>query len=221
MISATEEEWLAKRIGKITASRAGDVMDLGEGGEFKSGPRKGQPRPVGKGRLDYIDELATERLIGKGRPPVKAAALEHGKEKEPEAIAAYEAIIGELVEPGGFVVHPLYEFVGASPDFLMPARRRGGEVKCPINPVVHLRTLRLGLPEEHIGQIQFNMWVTGLDEWVFLSYHEDFPQHQRLYVQVVRRDNNYIAQLEAASLTLEAEVRNIINGLKERQACAA
>jgi hypothetical protein len=218
IFEGNEEEWLACRIGKITGSCMNAVMDLGEGGEFKSGPRKGQPRPVGASRTAYIEQLATERLTGKGPRQIKAAALEHGKEKEPEAVAAYERLTGALVEPGGFITHPLYPFIGVSPDFLI-GDDTGGEVKCPINPAVHLHTLIHGLPAEHIEQIQGGLWVSERKRWVFLSFSEDFLEtSDQLYIQVIERDEEYISKLEDACLTLEAEVRKIVNSRKKPEA---
>ncbi len=209
------DEWFAARLGKITASRMHDVMALGEGGYFKSGPRKGQPRPPGKARSDYALQLAAERITGKAREQISAKPMERGRLLEPDAITAYEVRAAVLVQPCGFVQHPAHDFIGASPDFLVDTLG-GGEVKCPFSPEVHLQTLREGLPPEHIEQIQGGLWVTGRAWWDFVSYHPDFPEPLCLYVQRVHRDEICIAAIAEACITLEDEVRAIVAEFTER-----
>lgn len=209
-------EWFDARAGRITASRMCDVMAFSEGGEYKSGKRKGQPKEVRplKARTDYIHQLAAERLTNKPRKQVKAWALQWGQDVEPAAVAAYEAETGFIVEQAGLVIHPLYDFIGASPDFTV-GDEGGGEIKCPESSEVHLATLLTGLPGEHIEQIQGGLWVTQRKWWDFISYHPDFPQKTRLYVQRVDRDNEYIAKLADACISLESEVQAILNQLEK------
>lgn len=213
------QEWFDSRAGRITASRMCDVMAFSVGeGFYKSGPRKGQPKvaqPL-KARTDYIHQLAAERLTSKPRKQVKAWALQWGQDVEPAAVAAYEAETGLIVERAGFVTHPAYDFIGASPDFYAGGDEGGGEVKCPESSEVHLQTLVDGLPDEHIEQIQGGLWVTHRRWWDFVSYHPDFPPHLRLYVQRVERDEDYIAKLADACISLEAEVQAIVTKLQQK-----
>lgn len=211
------EEWFAERAGRITASRMADVMTERERGEFKSGPRKGQPKPQPKNLVDYAYQLAAERLTGIPRKQVKAAALTWGREVEPAAMAAYQADTGEIVEICGFIVHPQYDFIGASPDFLI-GLEGGGEIKSPESSEIHLETLLNGLPPEHIAQIQGGLWVTGRQWWDFVSYHPSFSERHRLYIQRVSRDDEYISGMESACLLLEADVENIIHELNRKVA---
>lgn len=214
MIEQRSDEWFAERVGKITASRMHDVMVERERGEFKSGPRKGQAKPQPKALQDYGHQLAAERLTGRPRKQVKAAALQWGQEVEPAALAAYQAETGEIVQPSGFVQHPVHCFVGASPDFLVGSDG-GGEIKSPESSEVHLETLLNGLPAEHIEQIQAGLWVTGRQWWDFVSYHPDFPEALRTYIQRVERDDEFIARMESACLQLEADVQAILSKLKK------
>lgn len=211
------EEWREVRAGRITASRMNSVMQVGDGGVFKSGPRKGQPKPEPMARTQYAMELAAERLTMKPRPQINARALQWGKDVEPAARAAYEAERGVITEPGGFFLHSEYDFIGVSPDFLVLVDG-GGEIKSPESPQVHLETLLYGLPDEHIEQIQGGLWVTGRKWWDFVSYHPDFPESRRLYIQRVQRDEAYIAKMESACLSLEAEVRRIVDAVMPRAA---
>lgn len=217
MIEQRTDEWFAERAGKITASRMHDVMVERERGFFKSGPRKGLPKPQALALVDYAHQLAAERLTGKPRKQVKAAALAWGQTVEPAALAAYQAETGVIVEVAGFSVHPKYDFIGASPDFLV-GTDGGGEIKSPESSEVHLETLINGLPEEHIEQIQGGIWVKDRKWWDFVSYHPDFPPEHRLYIQRVQRDDEYIARLETACLLMEADVQSILEQLTRRAA---
>jgi len=205
------ERWFAERAGRITASRICDVMAFSPSGIYKSGKKKGQPKVVRplKSRIDYIHQLAAERLTGHAKSQVSASALEWGREWEPIAQQAYEEATGVLVSNTGFIVHPVHNFIGASPDFRV-GRDGGGEIKCPKDQEVHLATLETGLPPEHIEQIQGGMWVTGCQWWDFVSFHPHFPDGRHIYIQRVPRDEAYIATMEAACLSLEAEVRRIV-----------
>lgn len=208
-------EWLADRAGKITGSMMHVVMLERDREPFKSGPRKGQPKPAPKALTDYAHQLAAERLTGKPRKQVKAPALAWGTELEPAAVAAYQAHTGEIVTTCGFVRHPAHDFIGVSPDFLVN-EDGGGECKCPESSEVHLETLLCGLPSEHIEQIQGGLWVTGRVWWDFVSYHPDFPADLRLYVQRVERDEAFIEKLEAACLQLEVEVQTILSTVNKK-----
>jgi hypothetical protein len=212
MIEQGSAEWFAERAGKITASRMSDVMALGEGGFFKSGPRKGQPKPPLKARSNYILQLACERLTGKPRDQINAKSLQWGNDVEPLARTSYEAKKGVLTTACSFVVHPDFSYIGASPDFLV-GDIGGGEIKSPLTPEVHLDTWINGLPDEHIEQIQGGLWVTKRQWWDFVSYHPDFPQHRKLYIQRVTRDDAYIEQLTDACISLEMEVRDIVKAM--------
>jgi hypothetical protein len=217
MIDQRSEEWFAARVGKITASRMHDVMTERERGEFKSGPRKGQPKPQPLALVNYSRQLAAERLTMKPRKQVKAAALAWGQTVEPAAVAAYQAETGLIVTPAEFTTHPLYDFIGASPDFLVDDDG-GGEIKSPESSEVHLETLLSGLPIEHIEQIQGGLWVTSRKWWDFVSYHPDFPPEHRIYIQRVERDDEYIARLEQACLQMEADVIEILSQLNRSAA---
>ena len=217
MIDQRSDEWFAARAGRITASRMNDVMVERERGEFKSGPRKGQQKPQPKALTDYAHQLAAERLTMRPRKQIKAAALAWGQTVEPAAVAAYQAETGVIVTPAEFTLHPNYDFIGASPDFLV-GEDGGGEIKSPESSEVHLQTLLTGLPPEHIEQIQGGLWVTGRQWWDFVSFHPDFPESHRIYIQRIPRDDEFIERLESACLQLEADVQAILNQLNRSAA---
>lgn len=211
---ATEQgsaQWHEMRRGCFTASTFAALEY--DKTEFKSGPRKGQPRPSPESRNAQIDRVVAELLTGLCTEEVSARALTWGKEMEPAAVAAYEARGGALVELVSFIRHPAYAFAGCSPDFLVDDDG-GGECKCPMSIAVHARTLREGLPDEHIAQIQGGLWVTGRKWWDFVSFNPNFPPHLQLYVQRVERDERATARIEADVLAAWAEVQTILARLE-------
>lgn len=199
-------EWLQARAGKITASRMCDVMAFGK--------RDGKPL---KSRQDYIGDIVAELLTGEPKEQVKAKPLDWGHDVEAAARAAYEAETGEVVQQVGFMVHPLLPYIGCSPDGLI-----GGDgqmqIKCPNNPAVHIATLRDGMPEEHVAQVQGEMFVTGRAWSDFVSFDPRMPEYLRLYRQRIPRDEAYIEQLAASCESLWAEVQTYINYLNEKAA---
>jgi putative phage-type endonuclease len=197
------DEWHLERVGKITMSRAADVMAF---------DNKGRPL---KARTDYIFELACERITGKPKQQVKAKSLEHGNVTEPKARKAYEIKTGNIVDLVGFVIHPEHDFIGASADWLMD-ENEGGEIKCPIDPTVHLQTLLDGIPSEHIPQVQGNLFVSGRKVWNFISYSEAFPNELQLFIAKVERDDAYIKMLERNCLTLHWQVQELVQKIKSK-----
>lgn len=204
-----DEQWRRDRAGKITASRLCDVLAFSK--------KDGKPL---KARQDYIFELATERLTGEPLAGFTSKPTDYGKEVEPHGRAAYEAETGLIVELVDFVTHPTMPFVGASPDFFAGAEG-GGELKCPYNSAVHLATLRDGMPEEHIPQVQGGLWVTGRKFWDFCSYDPRMPEHLRLYRQRVLPDAAFIAKLETQCTALNAEVEALVAQFRDRGLKAA
>lgn len=192
-------EWYAARAGKLTASRFADVLG------------------TKAARAKYLHEVVFERTAGAARHEVGSRSLTWGQEVEPFQRAAFELHTGLIVEPGGFVVHPRYSFMGASPDGLIGADA-GLEMKSPMDEAVHIRTLLEGMPAEHMPQVQGGMACTGRSHWWFSSYDPRQAPHLRLYVQRIPRDDAYIARLVAELQAFEAEVTATIERLQQKAA---
>jgi putative phage-type endonuclease len=176
------DEWKAIRLGKATASRVADIV-----ARTKTG--------YGASRANYMAQLIAERLTGVPAESYVNAAMQHGTDTEPEARAAYEFYQSVTVEQVAFVPHPTIADAGCSPDGLV-----GGdgqvEIKCP-NTATHLETL-LGqaVPGKYDTQIQFQMACTGRVWCDFVSYDPRMPEHMRLFVMRIARDDRRIAELE-------------------------
>lgn len=200
-------EWKALRCGKVTASRVADVVARTKTGYSAS-------------RANYLAELIAERLTDTPAPSFTSAAMQHGTETEPEARAAYEFYQGVAVDQVAFVPHPRIDQAGASPDGLV-GEDGLVEIKCP-NTATHLETL-LGqaVPAKYADQMQFQMACTGRQWCDFVSYDPRMPEHMRLFVRRVARDEARIAHLETEitsflrELTTKLAELNAIYGEKE------
>lgn len=185
-------EWLAIRLGKVTASRVADVV-----AKTKTG--------WGASRANYMAELIAERLTGTPAEKFQNAAMQWGTEKEPEAKAAYEFHTDATIDPIGFVHHPKIEMSGASPDGLIGTDGLI-ELKCP-NTATHIETLRGGVvPAKYITQMQWQMACTERAWCDFASYDPRMPENMRLFVQRVNRDDKAIAELEKHVCDFLAEI---------------
>lgn len=210
--------WHALRAGKITASRFVDVMAFSK--------RDGAPL---KAHLDYQAELVCERMTGKSLGVPMNLYMQWGVDVEPTARAAYEAKYAIAVDTPGFIIMG-NGFIGCSPDGLVNADDKmrvldpaetadeagGLEIKCPYSHAVHLKTWLEGMPDEHVPQVQGSMMVTGRRWWDFVSYHPDMPDRMRLYIQRIRRDDDYIAKLGVSCELLNDNVNGMIADLNKR-----
>ena len=194
-------EWHTARLGKVTASRVADVI-----AKTKSG--------YGASRANLMADLICERLTGQPASTFTNAHMEWGTEQEPHARAAYSARTGELVEEVGFIDHPRITNSGASPDGLIGDDGLV-EFKCPAT-ATHLDTLLAGeVPSKYIPQIQFQMACTGRKWCDFASYDPRLPEHLRMFVKRVERDDAYIKMLETEATKFLAELEEKLTQLQE------
>lgn len=194
MIAQKTAGWLLERLGSVTGSRFHDVIALDRSG-----------KKFLKSRETAITEITLELLTGKPGAMWTSKATNWGNEHEPLARMGYEAKTEAFCTEVGFIRHPKHMQVGCSPDGLI-GKRKGYESKCPLTPTVHLDTLLNGMPEEHMAQVQGGMWVCDCDEWDFVSFHPLFPKPMQLYIQTIKRDEAFIADMEDKVLNAVAEI---------------
>ena len=194
------DEWFQIRLGKLTASRAGDLMLR---------TKAGKPYAT---RKNYITELALQRITGQIPEQKDSQAMEYGREMEATARLAYEFKTGKTVEETGF----WYEGnIGASPDGI--TETSGVEIKNPL-PATHAQTLKEHkIPEYYYWQVLQNLLVTGKDSWDYVSHRADFPPNASLYIETVHRSEvekdltKLAEELQKANQEIEKEVEFIKN----------
>jgi putative phage-type endonuclease len=194
------DEWFSARLGKVTASRVSDVV-----AKTKTG--------YGATRGNYMSQLIVERLTGKQAESFSSSAMQWGTDTEPLARDAYETFKDVLVDEQGFRQHPTIEMAGASPDGLIGDDGLV-EIKCP-NTATHIETLIAKKADaRYINQMQWQMAVTGRKWCDFVSFDPRMPEDLQLFVTRVERDDEKIAELEAAVIEFLNEVDQKIATLK-------
>lgn len=203
-------EWIASRLGRVTASRFADAM----------------AKPDSKRYQRYKDDLIDERigLINVNDYIVKPW-FRDGLEMEPRAIAAYAFYAGgmypdaEIVALPSFIAHKEV-MAGCSPDTLLmldDVPLVGGEVKCRSTAETYYDAIRKGLDTVYKPQVQGGLWITGVKNWHYINYCEDdrISIENRLHVQIIERDESYIARIEEAVRRLDAEVQAEVERILE------
>lgn len=156
------EAWYSARLGKVTASRIGDMMAKTKSGASAS-------------RKNYMAQLLCERLTGRKEESYNNAAMQRGTELEPMARSAYEVDQGVMVVESGFVDHPSIPMAGASPDGLVGDDGLV-EIKCP-NTATHIEFLRTGVIDRgYLLQMQFQLMCTCRQWCDFVSYDDRMPE---------------------------------------------
>jgi len=171
------DEWHKARLGVISASNFDKIMTPAL-------------KPSSQAN-DYENFLTAEWFRQKPRESKKYGFMQYGNDTEPDARDAYEFITGNDTEQVGFVYRDDEKVVGCSPDSLLLNMHRGLEIKCP-QPEIHLSYFLNGeIPKAYIAQVQGSMYVTGYDEWDFMSYHPEYPP----LIVTVKRNEEYITEL--------------------------
>jgi hypothetical protein len=210
-------EHAAQRIGKVTASRIGDVL---------ASRKDGKPSTA---RANYATELILERMTGEAAEHYKSRHMLRGIELEPDACAEYEwqRDCDLAPWPGGFVDHPTLPMCGASPDRyvnltpnvnLAPNAVGLVEAKTCDETARHIDRL-LGAPFEngYVLQAQWQLECVPQALWCDLaSFDPRFPPGpMRLHVVRIERDEKALAELRRAVEVFLGEVetkhRDLLN----------
>lgn len=186
-------KWLMERVGKATGSEFSSIMAT------RKDKKEAAPR------YNYRIELVCERLTGLPSTRFVSKYMLWGAEHEPAARMAYEARTGAMVMQPGFMHHTTIPMCGGSVDGLVDD---DGiiEIKAP-DTTTHIETLLAGeMPEDHNPQTQGYLWITGRKYCDFVSYDPRLPDGLKLYVQRIKRDDDYIAELAANVMNFLEEV---------------
>lgn len=188
-------EWREVRSGIPTSSAFHLVM-------AKKGPRGGIP----KGRQTYLWKLAGEILTGEPMDNYSNGHMERGQEREQEARSLYELIQDVDVQQVGFIRNGL---CGCSPDGLV-GENGMWENKDALPHIQIERLLKGTLPTEHKAQCQGGL-MCAEREWIdFMSHCRGLPP---LIIRVYR-DEEYIAELDAAVREFTDELNELVEKIK-------
>lgn len=205
------EAWYAARAGRFTGSVAYDAMHVIRNGSFSAA------------RKHLRMKLALERIIGRPQEnPFLSKAMQNGIDKEPMALARYEAESGEIVERTGFLQHTEI-LAGCSLDAAIMA---GGRIvgivegKAP-ESATHFEYLRTReIPEEYRWQCTHNLWISGADWCDFCSFDDRFPDDLQYLCVRIERDEKAIRAYEIAALRFLAEVAEEVDAINKLRKAA-
>ena len=186
-------EWLAARVGKVTASRISDVM----------AENKGKTEPIV--RRNYRRELALEQYYAVSQESgYQSFAMTQGIEREAEARSAYCLACGVDVEEVGFIQHPTIEFAGASPDGFI-GQDGMLEIKCPEASAMWEALTGHAIDKKYRDQVMWQMACCPERKWAdVVFFREGLP----LEIIRIYRDRQYIEHLEHAVRDFLAEVES-------------
>ena len=156
-------------------------------------------------RRDLRAQLVVERLTGIPQDDGYInAAMQRGIDKEADALAAYEAFSGCLVQRAGFLAHGELA-AGVSLDGYVGDFHGIVEVKCP-KSATHLNALRSrAVPTEYAPQVLHGLWMTGASWCDWVSFDDRFPERlQLLIVRVVRNQFEVMAYERTVLTFLES-----------------
>ena len=191
------EEWLKKRLGKITGSTIHKIMSLKENSST---------------RAKLLQDLTLERISGSPTKNIVTGPMARGLELESEARSAYE-LKNQKVILTGFIDHPTIKEAGASPDGLVG---EDGliEIKC-LNIKNHNEIVnKQNLPKQYNLQIQFQLACTNRAWCDFVAYHPE--SDHSLYVKRVLPEYDLIKEIHEKAIIFVGEVEEKYRAMKER-----
>lgn len=193
------EEWLKLRVGKISASRAKDLLATARYGEAA-------------GYRNLKTELAVERITGKRAERYVTKQMEYGTETEAVAATMYQLATGVVAKECG-----IFEIDGtnvvASPDRLVGDDGLI-EIKCR-ELANHVESMLSGkVPTEYYKQIQFQLWVTNRQWCDYVSYGDEMPSNAQLFIKHIERDEEVINEIIDKVAEIEEDIEKLISAVK-------
>lgn len=190
------EAWHILKLGVLSASNASKIV-----------------AKVGSGTRDtYMAELVAQVATGIS-PEINSKHMDWGNDHEDAARSSYEFATGLALKEVPFVFKDDQFREGCSPDFLVPEKAKGGEIKCPWNSAHFVQFVaQEKIKPEWQWQCQFQMRVTEAEVWDFAQYDPRMKKSP-LKVVTVERD-------ESKQKTLEDAVPQFISDMdKMLKAC--
>jgi putative phage-type endonuclease len=197
--------WYADRCAKITASPILKVYK-----KLKSGGYSSE-------RETYFFQVLGETLTGVPASGFKSAAMQRGIDKEAEAREAYQRKTNYPVYEAPFIPHPRIERAGASPDGFV-GEDGLVEIKCPNSATTAKVLLSDYLDETYAAQMQWQMACTGRQWCDYAVYDDRMPEHLRLYVRRINRDDALIADVEKEVIKFLEEIDAAVAALTKKYA---
>jgi YqaJ-like viral recombinase domain len=200
------EEWLAQRIGRITASKFKDAVD-----------RTAKGARTAKATL-YAAQVAIERI---SHQPIDEQfvtwQMKRGIELEPAARMEYEAITGNFATESGIVTTDDGVFSYSTDGYIGDDGLI--EIKSLASAEKIVAMWRDGDMSDYMHQIQGGLWITGRHWADFVMYCPQLEAiGKQIYYRRVQRDESFIEQLEKDLVDFEHLVSDTEMMLRQKAA---
>jgi hypothetical protein len=194
-------EWLARKRGKIGASRLEDWLAVS-----KAKATMGKPL---KARLDYEKELMFERQFNTSFEVWVNDAMQEGIDYEDFACRQFAEEFGfDLAEVGCWY----NEFMVVSPDRLVFPKGSnvtdfdnavgGLEVKI-VKDNTFTEILMSGVPPKHMKQVQAGLKATGLKKWWYVALNFNTKRYVAIPVEPDTEFHDYLMEAIQEELVTE------------------
>ena len=197
------DEWKQIRLGKVSASRMGDLLATTKTGSAAAT------------RAKYMAQLVVERMTGNPTEFKITKPMERGTELQPIARAAYEVETNQMVDQVAWVNHPTIENAGCSPDGCI-GEDGLVEIKCKETHNHFESILKDEIDSDHEKQMLWQMACTGRKWCDYVCFDDRAPEGLQLYVKRLHRDNKKIETMEAEVIKFLAELDVLENKLKAK-----
>jgi putative phage-type endonuclease len=171
------QEWLSARCGRFTGSEISKIMG---------------DRGLGEKGVTYIIKKVAEEMTGNVETIRENDAMRWGTMHEQEAREYYERVEKVTVDEAGFI--ELNPHAGMSPDGIIPAIKKGIEIKCPFTAAEHVNHILCFSAEElkkskteYYWQCLMGLLVFGFDSWDFISYNPKFKAADKMSILTIKR----------------------------------
>jgi len=195
----TEEEWKKARVGKITGTRAKDII-----------PRKGTEK-----KKAYYELIA--ELIAEPREETEESPMDRGKRLQDESLAIFSKQTGFELDTNPFTiwVHDEFSGIAVSPDATVLHHPFAVETKS-LSQASHIQAyLTQQIPKEYEEQsIQYFVVNQKLETLFFCFYDPSIPQFPFFYITIKREDVQDEIDLQLSLLKeLYADIKKIVTDL--------
>lgn len=194
------EAWLEARLGVLTASTIGQLISA-----------KTLAVAANDTSRRLINQLAVERLTGRGPDPLTGRAIMRGHLDEPLARQYYADHYAPVTEIGFMKLETDDYTLGYSPDGLV-----GDDGLIEIKSHEHHHQLTAiitnTVPAMHMAQLQTGLRVSGRDWLDYVSFSAGMP----LYVRRVLPDTAWQEAITLAAARAEKAIRELTSLYEER-----
>lgn len=200
LIEQGTDQWHILRQAVFTASNAKYLLSTKRGAKgFEYGTDYVIAPSSTAGRKTYMSDLVAQVASPSIPDDINAKPLMWGKEWEPHARDAYEALTFNTVSEIPFIYKDKHMRVGASPDGIVNNINGGLELKSPWSRSVYIQfATQDKIKHEERHQCQFNMWCSDLDVWHVAKFDPRMLNCKKLHMIEVERDNNAMELFDEA-----------------------